>query len=155
MKSVAPLLAALTLAVTLNGCMETLEVVGAIAEIAAEDEGYESTEEECDPAPASCRKYRPTTAPFHIQVSSPLPSTVTIYRGDFEEGRIVWSGSPSGNSFSVDLPFGTYSATATYARGGKTIIAVDGDYTDYSWDETCDGTCYDTVDGWADLELED
>jgi hypothetical protein len=142
------------LAVALNGCMETLEVVGAIADAASDDEGYES-EPECDPAPASCRKVRPSSAAFHIRVSSPLPSTVTVYRGNFEEGRAVWTGSPSGNSFSVNLPMGTYSATATYARGGKTIIAVDGDYVEYSWDETCDGTCYETVDGWVDLELED
>jgi hypothetical protein len=152
MKSAAPVLTCLLLAASLNGC---LEAAGAIAEAVAEDDGYESPEPECDPAPSSCRKSRPTLAAFHIRVSSPLPSTVTIYRGDFEDGRMVWSGPPKGTSFPVDLPMGTYSATATYARGDKTVIAVDGDFLDYSWYETCDGTCYETVDGWADLELED
>lgn len=150
MKPVLPLIAVLLtlgMAAALNGCMETVELIAALAD-------DDTTGTECTPPPASCRKTRPDGARLYIQVSRPLPAVVTVYRGDFEEGRVEWSGPPSGTSFSIPLPYGDYSATASYARGGKTIVAVDGDDLDYTWTNTCEGACYEAQDGSVDLELE-
>ena len=132
----------LTLAAALtgfSGCLDT------------EDEGQV---EECDPAPYDCSHTRPHEADLTIRVSSPLPEVVSIYAGTaYESGRLVWSGVPKGSKWSERLPFGDYSVTATYKRGGKTIIAVDGDDLDYQSEDTCDGYCYEEEDGEVNLEL--
>ncbi len=111
---------------------------------------------ECTPTPSTCKHSRPHEADLTIRVSSPLPEVVSIYAGtSYETGRLVWSGTPKGKQWSERLPLDDYSVTATYKRGSKTIIAVDGDYLDYESEETCDGSCYDEVDGAVNLELVD
>lgn len=118
------------------------------------DDSDTTQEEECTPAPAGCDHSIPDEADLTIRVSTPLPEVVTIYSGDaYETGTIIWSGSPKGTYWSVRLPLGDYSATATYKQGGKTIIAVDGDDLAYESTDTCEGECYDEVDGTVDLEL--
>ena len=114
--------------------------------------------EDCTPADTlTCSRSKPMGARMKITVSyDPLPTVVNIYEGPYyETGRLVWSGSPEGFSWSVDLPFGEYSATATYKVGSKTIIAVDADDLDYSSVKTCEGGCYDAENGEVNLELED
>jgi hypothetical protein len=113
-------------------------------------------EEECTPVPYHCDRTRPHDADLTIRVSSPLPEVVSIYAGTaYETGRLVWSGAPKGKEWSERLPLDDYSVTATYKRGSKTIIAVDGDYLDYESTDTCDGYCYDELDGAVNLELVD
>jgi hypothetical protein len=113
----------------------------------------EDGEEECTPAPLFCNPYRPSQVDLTILTGGGALQEVRIYRGSaYETGILVWSGNHGG---SIRVPLGTYSATATYLVGGKTVIAVDGDDLYYSEMETCDGTCYDEVDGEVDLALED
>jgi hypothetical protein len=131
-------------AISLCGCLEVFE---AFAD--PEDE------EDCTPTPVLCDRNRPHSADLTIHVSSPLPCQVTVYRGDYEYGKVVWQGAPQGESWSIRLPLGEYSATATYARGTQTIIAVDGDDLDYESSSTCDANCYEEIDGSVDLELVD
>jgi hypothetical protein len=122
----------------LGGCLET-----------------EDPEEDCTPTPFFCERSSSGSADLTIQVSSPLPSQVKVFKGSsFETGTVVWQGAPTGSSWSLRLPSGDYSATASYQRGTQTIVAADGAYVGYEAMETCDGTCYDEVDGLVDLELE-
>lgn len=115
---------------------------------------YCEDEDSCTPAPASCKHSRPSEAALVIQVSNPLPVLVRVYRGPFEEGVLVWSGPPQGNTWSLNLPLGDYSATALYVTGADSALAVDGDEVTYSSDDTCDGTCFSTDPGKVDLRLE-
>lgn len=113
---------------------------------------YDENDEDCEPTPLFCDRSRPTEADLTINVGGGPLQGVQVYSGTtYESGRLVWSGSGGG---SIRLPLGDYSAIATYVIGNKTIIAVDGDYLDYSETETCSGSCYEEVDGLVDLRLE-
>jgi hypothetical protein len=113
---------------------------------------YDEDEEDCEPTPLFCDRSRPHNADLTILVGGGSLQVVNVYSGTaYESGRLVWSGTSGG---SIRLPLGDYSATATYVSGGKTVIAVDGDYLDYSETETCSGSCYEEVDGVVDLRLE-
>jgi hypothetical protein len=131
------MLAAVTL-VPLGGCLDP----------------YEDYEEECMPAPDDCLKDSPDYGTLWIRLSKPLPETLTVYAGDYEDRKVVWSGVPSKVDLSLRLPHGAYSAAAEYRQGAKKIIAVDGATLGWTRLSTCDGICYRAEDGTVDLELE-
>jgi hypothetical protein len=110
--------------------------------------------EECTPAPWDCELSRPTTATLEIRTGGGAIQAIRVYAGsNIEDGRLVWSGT-SGGTRSISLPLGPYAAEAEYLVNGVTYIAVDGDELTYTESETCDGTCYETVDGLVELQLE-
>lgn len=112
----------------------------------------DDSEEDCTPMPFLCDRSRPTSAELTIKTGGGALQEIRVYSGTaYETGTLVWSGT---SARTLRLPLGDYSATATYLVNGKTVVAVDGDYLDYSSDEYCEGTCYDEVGGTVDLRLE-
>lgn len=116
-----------------------------------EDDDY------CAPTPANCRQSAPTAGQLHIELSSPAPVLVRIYRGtNYETGTLVWSGRPPTSlSWSMTVPVNDYSATALYVTDGDSVLAIDGVSVLSTAQETCDGTCYSSGIGELDLRLKD
>ena len=109
----------------------------------------------CTPAPAWCPRSIPASANLVVRVSQPLPKIVRVYSGaTYENGTLIWSGMPSGASWSVSLPLGDYAVTALYVNGKDSVLAVDGDEVGYVSQEHCDGTCYGPGDGEVDLRVD-
>lgn len=118
-------------------------------------EWLDEEDDDCTPAPALCPRSIPSSANLIVRVSQPLPKLVRVYAGPtYEDGTLVWSGTPSGTVWSLPLPLGAYSATALYVNGKDSLLAVDGNEVGYTSQEHCDGTCYGPGDAEVDLRMD-
>lgn len=111
-------------------------------------------DDECSPAPASCRHLRPEFNVLQLDVSTPLPVRLEVFRGkNYETGTLVWSGMPSAAKTALSQAAGDFSATALYVRGGDSVLVVDGVTLEAERMETCDGPCYGIGSAVLDLRL--
>ncbi len=80
---------------------------------------------------------------------------VAVYEGDIETGTLLLQDTFALPTPRILMPAGRrYAMTATYIRGGDTIIAVDGDELAIKKAVgQCGGTCYVVTGGFFDLRL--
>jgi len=109
-------------------------------------------DEECTPAPSNCQSVAPTLHIVQLEVSSPRPVLVKVYRGsNHETGTEIWSGLAPGATWTLGAMTGPYSATALYVTDADSVLVVDGGVLEASSMETCDGSCF--TQGSLDLDL--
>ena len=115
----------------------------------------DSDSDDCDDI-STCLLSRPSFGELDITltINNENPTVdVVIYRGNYENRDTVQQFTASGTFYSIDLDFGTYSATALYKVGADSILAVDGDEISLDSETKCRETCWDVTDGKIDLTL--
>ena len=109
-------------------------------------------------APMDCIEQKPVFGTLHLQITINAENptvTVTVYRGNYDDGIVVATEPFTSETGSIDLEVDdTYSATARYKRGEDTILVLDEGYISTSSEEFRDATCWSVHDGYVDLRLE-
>lgn len=136
----------------------SLIIVSALA--AASCNSFFQTEDEeycADYDYSDCDTREPSSAhvTFRLsEVSSDYLIPVKVYKGNFEEGSVVFEKDIAGESFTVALPVNeTYSATAIYESDGKTITVLEGTTLTKNSETKCDSTCWSVSGTSVDLRL--
>jgi len=108
-------------------------------------------------APSDCMKQKPAFGSLNLRITinAENPSvTVTVYRGDYDDGIVVTTESFTSETGSIDLEVdNTYSVTASYQRGPDTILVLDEGHISTSSEEFRDAICWEVIDGSVDLRL--
>jgi hypothetical protein len=103
----------------------------------------------CDDFPTTCNTVEPLSGSLTINLSpdgenQAIP--IAVYNGYIEDNALYFVDTIRSANITYDVPFGRYSASATYRRGTQTITAIDGARVRVRSNRECDYTCY-TVDG--------
>jgi hypothetical protein len=104
----------------------------------------------------NCNLVEPTEGTLRIHITRDAQNTripIAVYNGYIEDNVLYFRDTISTAEVSYAVPFGRYSASAGYQRGGDQITAIDGDKVRLKSNNDCDYTCYTTVDGDIDLRL--
>jgi len=108
-------------------------------------------------APENCMEQKPAFGSLNLRITinAENPSvTVTVYRGNYDDGIVVTTASFTSETGSIDLEVdNTYSATASYQRGPDTILVLDEGHISTSSEEFRDAICWEVIDGSVDLRL--
>jgi hypothetical protein len=111
--------------------------------------------DDCDTS-FSCETVAPTYGTLTVSVTpndqNPLVP-IAVYIGDIEDSSLYFVDTIfQSTEYYVDLDV-TYSGSATYRDGSKTIIAIDGDRVRLKEEQNCELTCYTVKNGFLQLGL--
>lgn len=105
---------------------------------------------------SDCNTTEPSLAGLNIKltINAQNPEVlIEIFKGKYEENNLVYSELVNVEKFSVLLPPSYYSVRATYRKGNETVYAIDGDKCKINYTQVCDSLCWDTDEGYLNLEL--
>ena len=105
-----------------------------------------------------CYQEKPETGPLIIYFSFNEENDrvpFTIYKGRFEDGKEVYTGTAFSLEEQIEVPVdGYYSVEAKYVSGTDTIYVVDGDRFNLKRElSECDKKCYYFEGGFIDVRL--
>jgi len=107
---------------------------------------------------ADCQIIEPRTGQLEIQLGEATDPNiiheVTIYRGNIEDGIVLYSASTY-NSFSYNVPLNSlYTVSSTTEINGKEYTAVDATRPRVDViTNVCEETCYWIVNNTVNLKL--
>jgi hypothetical protein len=105
-----------------------------------------------------CNSIRPTNSNIRVNLSinSENPTIVVrLYEGYWEDNKLISEKTVNFNStwYTLDVEK-YYSVTATYKKGNKTIVAIDGGEVKVKSYQACELTCYEVKTIEFDLKIE-
>lgn len=130
-------------------CLVLVFVLGGACE-----KKYDDFEFDCD----NCYREKPGYGPLVIYFSVNAENDsipYTIYKGNFEDRIVEYSGEAVFSEEQIDVPVDEYySVEALYVYKGDTIHVVDGDKLRLKKERSeCDEKCYYFEDGVIDVRL--
>ncbi|MFW5699649.1 MAG: hypothetical protein ACOCXS_01945 [Bacteroidota bacterium] len=106
----------------------------------------------------NCQSVKPTQegVEVYVTINEENPAVIVkMYRGDFENGNLVWEKLYHNRDETEHIDTETYySFTVTYQRGNETITAVDGGEVKIISYRMCEQRCYETRPFTIDLRID-
>jgi hypothetical protein len=107
---------------------------------------------------ANCDTTRPRAGSAEVSITHNFHHKeveVSLYDGNFEDGRLIWKKTYSRGVMSEILDVETsYSFTATYYAGNDTLLVIDGGKVRVKSYSMCELTCYEARKLRIDLTLD-